>query len=249
MALTDNTIGGRVIQRGIGAAKGVLAAACKVGDLLTETLILADGDVAVPAPAKFIAGEPGAVGDTITIYKAAVIGGLSGAVLGDKVYLSDIAGGYYATPSTTSAQLVGIALSATEIMVDPEGFSELSRRVEVVSGIIDITYDLDRYIFVADRRYRVTKIIVRATAIEVTGAATTLMLEKVPSGTAIGSGTDLMAAALNLKTEVTANTNATPTLHGTPANLIVAPGDAIGLDFTNALTEFVGCVTVILEPV
>jgi hypothetical protein len=119
--------------------------------------------------------------------------------------------------------------------------------ITVQSGIIDSTYDADRFIWTADAAYQVTKVEVIASAIENSSATTTLMVEKVPSGTAIGSGTDILAAALNLKTGVTANTKAAPALHATAANLQLAAGDSLALDFTNALTEFVGCVTITLK--
>lgn len=119
MALTDSTIGGRVIAEGIGAVKVVLSEACKVGDLLGKsgsTWVLADGNNAVSA--SLIAGEAGASGATITAYRAARIGNLSGATIGRPVYLSDTAGGYSESTGTTK-QVVGMALSATEILVSP----------------------------------------------------------------------------------------------------------------------------------
>ena len=247
MAFADDTTGGRIILEGVGPQKVVLTAAAKPGDLLNKTGGLADGNATVPVPAKLVAGADGASGDTIVAYKAALVGGFSGGVgLGTKLYLSDTAGGYSETASTTSAQEVGIEVSATEAWVEPRPL-EGEDDVVVVSGAIDATYDLDRYIFVADRRYRVKKVVIRASAIESTGAATTLMIEKVASGTAIGAGTDVLAAVVNLKTGVTVDTNATLGLHTTAANLVLAPGDALGLDFTNTVTEFVGVVTVTLE--
>jgi hypothetical protein len=117
----------------------------------------------------------------------------------------------------------------------------------VQSAIIDATYDQDRFIWTAPWACTVTKIEFQQSAIENTSSTSTVMVNKVPSGTAPASGTNLLAAALNLKTGVTANTKAAPALHGTAANLVLAAGDSIGLDFTNALTEYVGCVTVTVK--
>lgn len=117
----------------------------------------------------------------------------------------------------------------------------------VQSGIIDTTYDTDRFIWTAPFACIVVSVKAMQSAIEASGASTTLMIEKVPSGTAIGSGTDILAAAVNLKTGVTANTVETLTLHATAANYTLAAGDSLGLDFTNAITEYVGCVTITLE--
>lgn len=75
-----------------------------------------------------------------------------------------------------------------------------------------------------------------------------LMVKKVPSGTAKASGTDMLAAAINLK--ATANTNQSGTLHGTPANYTGAAGDGIGLVSSGTLTAVDGVsVTVELERV
>jgi hypothetical protein len=73
------------------------------------------------------------------------------------------------------------------------------------------------------------------------------MLEKVPSGTAIGGGSDLLSAAVNLKTGVTANTVLAPTLNSTVANLQFAAGNSLALDFTNGVTEYCGCITIVLK--
>lgn len=119
--------------------------------------------------------------------------------------------------------------------------------ITIQSGIVDATYDTDRFIWTAPWACTVTKVEGIASAIESSSATTTLMIEKVPSGTAIASGTDILAAALNLKTGVTANTKVAPALHATAANLALDAGDSLALDFTNALTEFVGCFTVTVE--
>jgi hypothetical protein len=64
--------------------------------------------------------------------------------------------------------------------------------------------------------------------------AVTLMVKKVPSGTAKASGTDMLAAGLDLK--ATADTNQSGTLSATLANRRLAAGDAFGLVPTGTLT-------------
>lgn len=66
------------------------------------------------------------------------------------------------------------------------------------------------------------------------GGAVTLMLKKVPSGTAKASGTDMLSAGLNLK--ATADTNVSGSLSATAADLLVADGDALGLVLTGTGT-------------
>lgn len=63
----------------------------------------------------------------------------------------------------------------------------------------------------------------------------TLMINKAPSGTAIGSGTAVLASTVN--TAGTANTNTAGTLHATAANLALAAGDSLGLVNGGTLTS------------
>ncbi len=68
--------------------------------------------------------------------------------------------------------------------------------------------------------------------------AVTLMVKKVPSGTAKAAGTDMLSAGLDLK--ATANTNQSGSLHATTANITLANGDSIGLVPTGTLTTLDG---------
>lgn len=76
------------------------------------------------------------------------------------------------------------------------------------------------------------------------GGAVTLMLKKVPSGTAKASGTDTLSAGISLKG--TADTNASGSLHATAANYRLAAGDALALVTTGTLTAVDG-VSVTVE--
>jgi hypothetical protein len=105
---------------------------------------------------------------------------------------------------------------------------------------------VDKTFFVAPRAVRVVGITLRVTAAGTDGSAVSVMTKKVPSGTAIGSGTDLMTAALNLKG--TANTNQVGALSTTAGALDVAAGNALALDFTGTLTTATGVVTVAMCP-
>lgn len=104
--------------------------------------------------------------------------------------------------------------------------------------------DADMTVFVANRRYIVDSIVARPDVVD--GAATTATVKKAASGTAIGSGTALHSGSINLNTG--AATNQTLTLSTTPTDLIVDAGQAIGIDFSGALTNGVGCVTIMLRP-
>lgn len=80
------------------------------------------------------------------------------------------------------------------------------------------------------------------------GGAVTAMVKKVPSGTAVGSGTDMLSAGISLKG--TADTNAAGTLHGTTANLQLAAGDSLAVALTGTPTSLAGvCVQCWLKPI
>ena len=132
---------------------------------------------------------------------------------------------------------------------DLQVISATSNNITIVvpSGIIDATYDQDRYIWTVDGSYQVTSITFQQSNIESTGSSTTLMLKNVPSGTAISSGMDLLASAINLKSGVSANTALTATLNSSTSNLQFTAGNSLALDFTNPVTEYLGCVTITLK--
>jgi hypothetical protein len=126
MALTDVTDGSRVIQQGMMPYKITLTDTCDVGDLIGYD---ADSDAWERAVAntkvyaQFVAGEQcRESGNTITVFREAIVTGLSGANAGDPVYLGDTAGEYENTPDSSNyQQVVGVALSATELLVSPNG--------------------------------------------------------------------------------------------------------------------------------
>jgi len=119
--------------------------------------------------------------------------------------------------------------------------------ISIPSGVINASNSTDRYIFTANASYLVTNIMFQQSAIENTSANTTLTVRKVPTGTAISSGSDLLSAAVNLKTGLTANNVLSPTLTSTTSYLQLSFGDSLALDFTNAVTEYCGCLTITLE--
>ena len=134
MAFTDCTP--RTIVEGWGKVRVLLAAACECGDLLamvSDTVVLADADAGTSANvALLVAGESGAIGDTITAYRGALMkdgteppttAGVGFAIAtteyGDPLYLSTTAGDMSRTPGL-KLQRVGWIQSRTEIIVHPE---------------------------------------------------------------------------------------------------------------------------------
>lgn len=104
---------------------------------------------------------------------------------------------------------------------------------------------VDCSFFVADRPY-VVKAIRGRVDVAGTGGACTAVIRKVPSGTALTSGTALHTGSYNLVgTAATAQTLTMATLDST---LLMAAGDALAYDLTGTATSAVGCITVTLCP-
>lgn len=110
-----------------------------------------------------------------------------------------------------------------------------------------IPTSVDSPFFIATRAYRVKAITGRVEVAGTDAGAVTLVVKKAPSATAITAGTALHSSTFNLKG--TAATNQSLTLSVTLADLEIAAGDCIGLDFTGTLTSATGCITVSLAPV
>lgn len=70
-------------------------------------------------------------------------------------------------------------------------------------------------------------------------ASGTLQVEKTPSGTAVGSGTNLLTGTINLAS--TPNTTFNGTLVSSPTTLQLNPGDRISLVLGGTLTSLANC--------
>lgn len=103
----------------------------------------------------------------------------------------------------------------------------------------------DTSFFVADRAY-VVKGIRGVNDVIGTGGACTAVVRKVPTGTALTSGTALHSSTYNLVG--TAATNQILTLSTTASDLLLAAGDRLAVDYTGTATSAIGCITVTLSP-
>lgn len=105
--------------------------------------------------------------------------------------------------------------------------------------------DSDRAFLTLTRAMRVKAIVGRVDVLN--GAALTVVIRKVPSGTAIVSGTALHLSGVNANASV--NANQTMTLaSATDGTLDLVAGDSLGADLSAANTAAVGNVTVWLTP-
>lgn len=101
------------------------------------------------------------------------------------------------------------------------------------------------YLFVADEYYEVVS--VKARFSHVGGASAAVTINKVPSGTAPGSGTAVLSAAVDLT--ATADTTYSGTISSVAGAKLLAPGDALAAVFSGTLTALTGLVVqVTLKP-
>jgi hypothetical protein len=104
---------------------------------------------------------------------------------------------------------------------------------------------ISQIFFIADQSYEVVSV----QAVWATLDATeTIQIQRCQGVEAAGSGDDLLEAALAVSTTV--ETVNTPALQSTtPANLILAAGDRLGIEFSAGTDALAGlCVTVFLMP-
>ena len=94
--------------------------------------------------------------------------------------------------------------------------------------------------FIADDAYELVSVRERHTTAGADAGAVTVMLKKVPSGTAPGSGTDMLSAGINLK--ATANTNQSGSLSATVANIRLAATDSVAAVLTGTPTSLAGVI-------
>lgn len=123
--ITDVTDGSRVIQQGLMPYRITLTDTCEVGDLIgydADTPGWYKADAGEKRYAEFVAGERcQKSGDTITVFRQAIVSGLTLGVASDPVYCGNTtAGAYEDTPdSYLYVQVVGFCLSTTEVLLCP----------------------------------------------------------------------------------------------------------------------------------
>lgn len=106
------------------------------------------------------------------------------------------------------------------------------------------TASVDCPYFIPHRKYIVKHIALIPKVLD--GAATTVSVKWVADGSAINTGTKPHSGTGDLNAN--ANTIQTLTLSSTASDLIIDAGYSIGLDFSGALTNGVGVVSMTLCP-
>lgn len=128
---------------------------------------------------------------------------------------------------------------------DGTAFHQLSDR-HIITYPIDAN-SVDCNIFIADRAYQILSF--EGTKSAAGGTSAAVGLKKCTGTTAPGSGTAVTTADLDLTSTVAVNTVQPGSLSGTAANLLLADGDRLALDFSGTLTSLKGIVTVVLQQV
>lgn len=196
-----------------------------------------------------------------TVYKGALstanLNTNSATTVGDPVYLSGTAGGFAHTSDST-AGVVPVGFVKVKSATLGQIFWSIGLGNSMsVDQTIQATFntaagaaagDYDGRFFIADRAYEVVAVREQHQTAGNDGGTVTVMVKKVPSGTAKASGTDILAAGINLK--ATADTIQSPALHATAANYQLAAGDSLGAVVTGTPTAVDGVsITVILKKI
>lgn len=221
----------------------------------------ANGTSAAEADAYGMLVSKDPAGKVGTALRRGVVDGfnLSGAY-SSKVYLSDTDGALADTAGTISMP-VGQVIPGTATTLGT-AYDKLLRvdfaaaAVIAAEQVVAITTELlaasvDKWVFVADRAYAVTA--VREVHSVIGGSGAVVRPRKVTAagtdapGAAAGSTVKELTAA-DIGLETTINVAQSPALAATAADLLLAAGDKIGLNFGGTLTGLVGSLTIILEP-
>lgn len=223
-------------------------------------VVLADSDLAAHSdiyvvPAAIANGAEGVA------YKGALSSvdiDTSGATAaGDPVYLSGTAGGFVHTSDSTKAvHPVGFVVVKSSTVgqifwsISLGKFNSAEQQIAVTHNVIAgaAAADYDGRMFIAERAYEVVSVREQHQTAGNDAGAVTVMVKKVPSGTAKSAGTDVLAAGVSLK--ATADTVQSPALHATAANYQLAAGDSLALVTTGTPTAVDGVsVTVVLKKI
>jgi hypothetical protein len=137
--------------------------------------------------------------------------------------------------SGAATELAGVVI---EVSLAPAGTS-----LAIVYNLAANGDLVDQHFFVANRDYRVMAIRQVHSTLGTNGSAVTLDVKKSTSTQAAASGTTMLSATFDMKASI--NTVRLGTLTSTEADLRLAPGDRISIDYTGTLTALAGVVVVV----
>lgn len=274
MANIDLVTSGRVEvvesleQMTLAAAEAITAGAPVRLDTTTGKFTNANGTTLAEARVYGIATRTVVAGEALTALRHGVMDGfdVSGLDYDAGVYLSDTDGrvnnasgtipivlgrvvpGTATTLGTAYDKLVHVDVRGVADGVDSGGISP--QEIEVVFHAQAAADMVDQTFFVATQAYQVTKVAFVHAVAESTAATLLAQVTKDTSTNAPGAGTDLLTNNTNtgFNCKATANTVQNGTLTATTADLQLAAGNRLSVDFSAAATELVGVtITVSLK--
>lgn len=105
-------------------------------------------------------------------------------------------------------------------------------------------------LFTADTDYQIVSATERHETLGTDGSAVTVDVVKAASGTAMGSGTSLLATTFDLKATVNTTQSRSLAAGTLASDKILYEGQCLGLNFAGTMTAVTGvCVTVVLVPI
>ena len=213
--------------------------------------VRADSDPAQPISCMAFALEDGVSGDIKPACKQCV-----------QQTSSDLTTGGFLFLSATAGRIADAAVGATGDQTQPIGWVVKGAGTELMYLNAELPYVVAtgvaqeatliaavnlKTFFIADRNYRVYGAMERHSVAGIDSGAVTLTVEKLISGTAKGSGVNVLSTTFNLKS--TADTPVWLGPSATAADIVLIPGDALGLLSSGTLTSVVDtAVSVFLLP-
>lgn len=230
--------GATTVAGGVGGAAGLVAGAGGAKSGTGAAAGGAGGATAVTGGAGGATASSGSdaagAGGTVTVTGG--VGGNATAGTGN----GGAGGSVNLVPGTGGTSSGGTAGANGEVQINSNSAIE-AVNLNYTASLVTQTF------FTTTRAVRV-KAIVGRVRVQGSGGACTIQFFKVPSGTAVGSGTALdNSSTFNLVGTV--DTNQAITLSATVATLTLAAGDSVGYVLTGTPTSAVGNVTLHVTPI
>lgn len=261
-----------IVQMTLPAAEAITAGAPVRIDTTAGTFTNANASSAAEARIYGIATRTVAAGEALTAIRLGVMDGfdVSASNFDAPLYLSDT-DGRVADGAGTVDVVIGRVIPASgttlgtayDKIVAVDCISANAALDQGVAGAdvpvsrIVITSELlaasvDKWIFIADRAYQVTQVeeihsVVGGSGAVVRPRKVTAAGTDAPGAAAGATVKELTAADIDLV--ATINVTQTPALTATAADLLLADGDKIGLNFGGTQTGLVGSIAITLRPV
>jgi hypothetical protein len=211
-----------------------------------------------------IAADNAAAGVALTgVQKGRMDGFVFAGAYGSAVYVSDTDARLADAPGTQNVQIgrvvpkTGTTLGTAydkilevDIPANSAALTTAGNATKIITSEL-LAASVDKYIYVADGAYQVT--LVEEIHSVVGGASAAVRPRKILAantsapGAAVAAGITEISASIDCTAAI--NVTQTPALVAVAADLLLADGDKIALDFSGTLTGLVGVLVLHLKPV